>query len=395
MEILLGKMGEVVLKGLNRRQFENRMLKNIRYRLNRIGRFKVYAVQSAVYAEPESGDADMDAAFAAMQKVFGLVLVSRAYRCEKDITDIIETVKRELAADLKRAKTFKVEAKRSDKSFYMKSPEISAEVGGALHDAFDGIAVDLKNPEVTVFVEIRDYAAFVHTDPVAGAGGLPGGTAGRAALLLSGGIDSPVAAYMMAKRGLELEAVHFFSYPYTSERAKQKVLKLAKKLVEYCGYMTVHVVPFTRIQERIQRDYPEEYFTLIMRRSMMRISEAVARLNECTALITGESLGQVASQTVEAMAVTEAVTAMPVFRPVVGMDKEEIVKIARRIDTFETSILPYEDCCTVFTPKHPKTKPRLSAILELEEKAPLDELEKEAVDKVERIQILMRTEIGE
>jgi thiamine biosynthesis protein ThiI len=385
MVIILGKMGEVVLKGLNRKMFENRMLRSLRYRLSLIGNYKVYSAQSTVYVEPLDENADMDAAFNIVRKVFGLVAVSKAYSSEKNIDAIVESAKKNLASELRRVRTFKVESRRSDKSFPLKSPEISRITGVALLQTLPHLRVDVHDPDVTVFVEVRELAAFVHTDPAPGAGGLPIGSSGKAAILLSGGIDSPVAAQRMARRGIELEAIHFYSYPYTSERAKQKVITLTEKLSEYCGRIPLHIVPFTKIQEEIGANCPEEYFTLLMRRSMMRISERIALQNGCSALITGESLGQVASQTMQAMAVTEQAITMPILRPLVGMDKEEIVRIAREIDTLETSNLPYEDCCTVFTPRRPKTKPKLENILEIEKAVPFAELEEEAVANCERL----------
>ena len=384
-EIMLLKLGELVLKGLNRGNFEKRLMKNLAWRIRNFGEFKIYCMQSTIYVEPQSDSCDMDAAFEAATKVFGVVNVSRAAECEKDIDTIIKTAKEYLSEELSLAKTFKVEAKRSDKSFPMKSPEIAITVGGELHDAFENLEVDVRNPEVCVRVEIRDRAAFVHANPTPGAGGLPVGINGRAAILLSGGIDSPVAAYMMAKRGVELFGIHFFSYPYTSERAKEKVIELARLVGVYAGNIKIAMVPFTKIQEEIRAHCKEEYFTLIMRRFMMRIAEKIAVSRDCGSLITGESLGQVASQTMEALGVTENGIDLPVLRPVIGMDKEEIVSIARRINTFETSILPYEDCCTVFTPKHPRTKPKLSQIVEEETKLPFDELVAEAVEKTEII----------
>lgn len=384
-EILLLKLGELVLKGLNRGNFEKRLMKNLAWRIRNFGTFRVYCLQSTIYVEPQEETCDMDAAFSAAQKVFGVVNVSRAAECEKDMETIISVAKEYLHDELSFARTFKVEAKRSDKSFPKKSPEIAIEVGSALHDAFENLEVDVKKPEVCVRVEIRDRAAFVHANPAPGAGGLPVGINGRAAILLSGGIDSPVAAYMMAKRGVELFGIHFFSYPYTSERAKQKVISLARLVGVYAGNIKIAMVPFTKIQEEIRAHCKEEYFTLIMRRFMMKIAEAVAVSNNCGALITGESLGQVASQTMEALGVTENGIALPVLRPVIGMDKEEIVAISRRIDTFETSILPYEDCCTVFTPKHPRTKPKLESVLEEEKKLPFDALCEEAISNIEII----------
>ena len=283
--------------------------------------------------------------------------------------------------------TFKVETKRGDKKFPMTSTEISQHVGGELADRFPDVRPYMHGPDLTVHVEIREKYAFVHAGPEPGAGGMPIGSNGRAALLLSGGIDSPVAGWMMAKRGLELVGVHFFSYPYTSERAKDKVLELGRKLTAWCGRMSVMVVPFTKIQEEIRAKCHKELFTLIMRRFMMRIAEKVAVEYGCGALITGESLGQVASQTMPAMGVTGAVCELPIFRPCIGMDKEEIVRIARQIDTFETSILPYEDCCTVFTPKHPNTKPKMPKILEAESHLDVDALVDEAVAGVEIIHL--------
>ncbi len=382
-EILLLKLGELVLKGLNRGNFERRLIKNLAWRLRKLGSFEISCAQSTIYVVPKSEDCDIDAAYEETLRVFGVVNVCRAVKCEKDIDIIIETAKEYLKDVLSSARTFKVEAKRSDKSFPFKSPQIAMHVGGTLHDTFENLSVDVKNPEVCVTVEIREQAAYIHANPRKGAGGLPLGINGRAAILLSGGIDSPVAAYMMAKRGIELFGVHFFSYPYTSERAKQKVLDLAKIVGRYAGDIKVAIVPFTKIQEEIRKNCREDFFTLIMRRFMMRISEIIAKENHCGALVTGESLGQVASQTMEALGVTGEGLSLPVLRPVIGMDKEEIVEIARKIDTFETSILPYEDCCTVFTPKHPKTKPHLSDILKEEAKLPFDELCREAVENIE------------
>ena len=384
-EIMLLKLGEIVLKGQNRGNFEKRLMKNLAWRIRNFGEFKISCMQSTIYVEPQDESCDMDAAFSAAEKVFGVVNISRAAECEKDINVIIETAKEYLSDTLSYAKTFKVEARRSDKSFPMKSPEIAIEVGSVLHDHFENLEVDVKNPEVCVRVEIRDRAAFVHANPTPGAGGLPVGINGRAAILLSGGIDSPVAAYMMAKRGVELFGIHFFSYPYTSERAKQKVIELARLVGVYAGNIKIAMVPFTKIQEEIRANCKEEYFTLIMRRFMMYIAEKLAVSNNCGALITGESLGQVASQTMEALGVTENGINLPVLRPVIGMDKEEIVEIARRINTFETSILPYEDCCTVFTPRHPRTKPKLEYILAEEQKLSFEELADEAIEATEII----------
>ncbi len=384
-EVLLLKLGEIVLKGLNRGNFERRLMKNLAWRIRKFGSFEISCQQSTIYVRPTSDDADMDSAFDAALRVFGIVNVSRAAECEKDIGKIIDVAREYLCDVLSYARTFKVEAKRSDKLFPLKSPQIAAEVGGNLHDIFENLKVDVKNPEVCVKVEIRDNAAYVHANPTPGAGGLPVGINGRAAILLSGGIDSPVAAYMMAKRGIELHGVHFFSYPYTSERAKQKVIELARLVGAYAGEIKISMVPFTKIQEEIRKNCREELFTIIMRRFMMNIAEKVAIAHDCGALVTGESLGQVASQTMEALGVTGHGLVLPVLRPVIGMDKEEIVTIARKINTFETSILPYEDCCTVFTPKHPRTKPKLSYVLEEEAKLPFEELCREAIENIEII----------
>ena len=384
-EIFLLKMGEMVLKGLNRRSFEERLMGNARRRLQKFGKFRIYSRQSITYVEPQSLDCDMDGAFDTLAKLFGVVGLSRAKACEKTPEAILETAKTYLYDDLMEANTFKVESKRSDKSFPLSSIQLSQYVGGELDDAFPHLQADMHTPDVVVHVEVRDFAAYVHANPTLGAGGLPVGVGGKAVSLLSGGIDSPVASWMMAKRGLALEMVHFFSYPYTSPEAKEKVLELARLITPWCGRLTVHVVPFTEIQEELRRSCPEDLFTLLMRRFMMRISEQVAHRIGAHALVTGESLGQVASQTMEAMAVTNAVCTLPVFRPVVGMDKEEIIRIARKIGTFETSILPYEDCCTVFTPRHPKTRPSMEEILEAEANLDIDGLIQRAVDGIERV----------
>lgn len=384
-EIILLKLGEIVLKGANRRSFEEKFMSNVRRRLKKYGKFNVYTRQSTTYVEPKDDECDVDGAFHALEKVFGAVGIARSFPCEKDKDAMLEAAKTYLKDKLLAAKSFKVETKRADKSFPMTSIQLSQYVGGELQDAFPHLKVDVHTPELTVYLEVRDYAAYVHADPEPGAGGLPVGMGGRAVCLLSGGIDSPVAAYMMTKRGLGLEMVHFFSYPYTSDEAKEKVFELTRKLVPWCGRLTVHVVPFTKIQEEMRRVVPEDYFTLIMRRFMMRISEKVAERTGCGALITGESLGQVASQTMQAMGCTGAVCTLPVFRPLVGMDKEEIVRIARKIDTFETSILPYEDCCTVFTPKHPRTRPRLDEVVEAEKELDVETLVNEAVENIERV----------
>ena len=316
-----------------------------------------------------------------------MVGLSRARACDKDKDAILRACHEYLDDRLRSARTFKVETRRADKTFPMTSIQLSQYVGGELDELYPNLKVDVHHPELTVYVEVRDYAAFVHADPDPGAGGLPVGINGRAVSLLSGGIDSPVASWMIAKRGVALEMVHFFSYPYTSPEAKEKVLDLARLLTPWCGHLTVHVVPFTAIQEELRRSCPEELFTILMRRFMMRISQEVARRCGAKALVTGESLGQVASQTMEAMALTGAVVDLPVLRPCVGMDKEEIVRVARKIGTFETSILPYEDCCTVFTPRHPRLRPLPGEVQAAEEKLDVDALVQAAVDGIERVRL--------
>lgn len=385
-EIILVKNGELVLKGLNRNSFEDVLIKNMKRHLSDIGKFKFTKSQSTIMVEPESDETDLDDAAEALKRVFGIAALSRAAVCEKDINDIIKTAKNYLEDELLTAKTFKVEAKRSDKKFPLNSPQICRELGGQILKAFHHLKVDVHNPDIVVTVEIRDRFAFVRGNNIKGAGGMPTGTSGRAAVLISGGIDSPVAAYMMAKRGIELISVHFASPPYTSELAEMKVMELLKKVAAYSGTITTYVVPFTEIQEAI-RDYcPEDYFTLVMRRIMMKISEEIAKNQNCMALITGESVGQVASQTIYALGCTDNATNMPVFRPCIGMDKEEIIKISRNIDTFDTSIQPYEDCCTVFTPKHPKTKPKVQDVIDAENKIPnLDEMMKKATETAKRV----------
>ena len=386
-EMILLKLGELVLKGANRYTFEDKLKSNLARRLKSHGKFRVYSRQSTTYIEPLSDECDMDAAYDVAKKVFGAVGVSRAKACAKTKEAMLETVRTYLAGNLVGEKTFKVESKRADKSFPMTSIQLSQWVGGELDDLYPNLHVDVHNPALTIHLEVRDYAAFVHADPEPGAGGLPVGTSGRAMSLLSGGIDSPVASWMMAKRGGALEMVHFYSYPYTSPEAKEKVLDLARLLTPWTGRLIVHVVPFTHIQEELRRACPEELFTLLMRRFMMRIAEGMARRTGCRALVTGESLGQVASQTMDAMAVTGAVASLPVFRPLVGMDKEEVVRIARKIGTFETSILPYEDCCTVFTPRHPRTRPHLDEIEAAEAVLDVEALVQEALDATERVKI--------
>ena len=386
-EIILLKLGELVLKGANRHSFEERLMSNAKRRLKPFGKFKVYTRQSTTYIEPEEDSCDLDGAYDAMKRLFGAVGLTRARACAKDKDAMLATAREYLDERLRAAHSFKVESKRADKSFPMTSIQLSQYVGGELHEAYPHLTADMHHPELTVNLEVRDFAAYVHADPEPGAGGLPVGMGGRAVSLLSGGIDSPVASWMMAKRGLALEMVHFFSHPYTSPQAKEKVLELAHILSRWCGRLTVHVVPFTHIQEEIRRQCPDELFTIIMRRFMMRIAQAVAQRCGAGALVTGESLGQVASQTMAAMACTGAVCTLPVFRPLIGMDKEEIIRIARKIDTLDTSILPYEDCCTVFTPRHPRLRPMPGEVALAEEALDIEGMVKAAVDGIERVQV--------
>lgn len=386
-EIILIKNGEIALKGLNRSTFEDILIKNMKRRLYTLGKFYFKKAQSTIYVTPESDDIDLDEATDVISKIFGIAAFARAGVCEKDFDTIKKLTIDYLKEDLRDAKTFKVEAKRADKTFPLKSPQICAELGGYILENYPNLTVDVHNPDITVYVEIRDFGSYVHKQQTKGAGGMPVGTGGKASLLVSGGIDSPVAGYMMGKRGIEISAVHFVSPPYTSQRAKEKVITLLEKISEYCGSIQFYVVPFTEIQEQIRDNCPEEFFTLIMRRFMMKISQRIANEIGSKALITGESVGQVASQTLGAIACTDAVCEMPVLRPLIGMDKEEIVAISRRIDTFETSILPYEDCCTVFTPKHPRTNPRIADIENAESKLDVENLIKQAMENIEVITI--------
>ena len=361
-EVLLLKLGEIALKGLNRKTFEDVLIKNIKRRLQGAGVFSVTSRQSTIYVEPMDQEADMDLAEERCAKVFGVVSYTRAGEAEKSLSSIQEKAAEYLRDELEEAGSFKVEAKRSDKKFPHKSPEIARETGAYLMERFPHLRVDVHHPDVTVWVEVRAAAAFVHADSRPGAGGIPVGSGGRGLVLISGGLDSPVAAWSMAKRGLALTAVHFASPPYTSELAHDKVVRLLQKVSEYAGRIKLVTVELTRLQEAIRDQCPEELSTVILRRYMLRAAQRVAQDEGCLCLITGESLGQVASQTLQAIACTDAVAQMPVFRPLIGTDKAEIVKTARKIDTFDTSIEPYEDCCTIFTPRHPRTKPTLEMV---------------------------------
>lgn len=379
-EMLLCKYGEIVLKGANRRYFEDMLCRKLRKRAKNYGEFDIYRAQSTIYIEPKNETADIGGMFESAKKVFGIVAIGRVAVCEKNM-DSISTMAREYIPQyLAKGKTFKVEAKRSDKTFPYDSMKIAEEIGAVILSACPGVKVDVHHPDVTVKVEVREYAAYIGAGQIKAAGGMPVGSNGRALLLLSGGIDSPVAGYMIAKRGVTLDAIHFESFPYTSIRAREKVLELAKKVSAYAEDINVHVISLTHIQEELVKNCDEEYFTLLLRRYMMKIAEKVARQVGCSALVTGESIGQVASQTMAALTVTDSTVDMPVFRPCIGLDKEEIVTIARKIDTYDTSVLPYEDCCTVFTPKHPKTRPELSKVIEQEKKLDFDRLVEEALE---------------
>lgn len=382
-EIVLVKYGEMALKGLNKKSFEDMLTKNIKRRLKPLGKFQLTSAQSTTYITPLDEDIDLNEVVEVVGKIFGIAALCRACVCEKNFEDICEKSYEYLEEVLGRAKTFKVNAKRSDKAFPMKSPEICMELGGRLLEKFPHLSVDVKTPEVTVTVEVRDENAFVHAENIKGAGGLPVGSSGKAMLLLSGGIDSPVAGYMMAKRGVHIAAIHYVSPPYTSDRAQLKVESLCQKLTDYCGGIAFYCVPFTELQEAIKDNCPEEYFTIIMRRLMMEIAQRIAAKDNCLALITGESVGQVASQTMAAIACTDAVCRIPVFRPCVGMDKTEIIEIARKIDTFDISIEPYEDCCTVFTPRHPKVRPQLGDIEKAQNSFDFEPLIQKAVENTE------------
>ena len=377
-EVILCKFGEVVLKGANRQSFESQLIKELRRRASPHGVFKIYFKQSTVYVEPLNDSCDMDGMYEAAKKVFGIVGVNRAAVCEKNMESIMALAREYLPEKLAGKRTFKVDAKRSDKRFPLKSPEISREIGGVILSTVRGIKVDVHNPDVVVTVEVRDDNAYIRAGQEPGAGGLPLRSAGRGLLLLSGGIDSPVAGCMMAKRGLEIEALHFESFPYTSERAKEKVMQLAQEMCEFCSKIHVHVISLTHIQEELRDNCTEDYFTILLRIFMMRLAERCAREYKCHALITGESLGQVASQTLRAIEVTDSVVNLPVFRPCIGLDKNEIIIQARHYGTFDTSILPFEDCCTVFTPRHPKTQPKLEDVMRELEKVDVEALLDEA-----------------
>lgn len=378
-EIILAKFGEIVLKGLNKNTFEAQLLRNVKRRLKPLGKFDFWKAQSTLYIKPLDEDIEIDEAIDKVKKIFGIAKVARAVAVAKDWNAITQAATDYLEDQLTCANSFKVQAKRADKKFPMGSPEICMQLGGAILEKFPHLTVDVHNPDLVVNVEIREDA-FIHAGAEDGAGGIPVGTSGKAMLLLSGGIDSPVAGYMMAKRGVAVSAIHFESPPYTSERARLKVEKLASLMAHYCGAINFHCVPFTEIQEVLRDNAPEELFTILMRRLMMEVAQRICDKEEISALVTGESLGQVASQTMAAMVCTDNACRMPVFRPLIGMDKSEIVAVSRKINTFETSIEPYEDCCTVFTPKHPKTRPILSDVIAAQQAFDYEPLIQKAVE---------------
>ena len=393
-EVILAKYGEIVLKGLNRSYFESILLKNVKNALESIGNFSFESIQSTLYITEESDDIEMpfteskiNLALERLKKVFGIVSLSVAVSAPKDIEEIKKKAVEYLSGKFDSFKTFKVEAKRSDKSFPLKSPEICNEVGGYILSHFPKLKVDVHNPDLILYVEVRDKSAYIHAGNEPGAGGMPVGTSGKGTLLLSGGIDSPVAGYLMARRGLSLTAVYFSTPPYTSDRATDKVIRLAREVSKYAGPFNLYVVPFTDIQMEINKSCPQELFTIVMRRYMMKIAEKISRKTGSGALITGESLAQVASQTLSAITVTNASVSLPVLRPLIGMDKEDIVKISRKIGTFDISIEPYEDCCSLFSPRHPKIKPTLNEVLSAEEKIKADDLLEIAIKSSKIIKI--------
>lgn len=380
-EIILAKYGEIALKGENRSTFEDMLMRNIRRRLKSIGRFELTRRQSTIYIDPLDDDSDIDRAVESLKRVFGIGAIQRCAVFPKDFAAVTADLREYLDDALKDARTFKVEAKRSDKSFPMNSPMIQQQLGDAVLDAFPHLKVDVHEPEITVRLEIRDNGAYLSALRIIGAGGMPVGSSGKALLMLSGGIDSPVAGYMMAKRGLVADCIHYVSPPYTSDRARLKVEKLCELMTEFGGDIRFYCVPFTEIQEALRDNCPEEYFTVLMRRLMVKIANKICSRDGYGAIITGESLAQVASQTLPALYCTNAAAEFPVFRPLIGMDKIEITEISRKIGTFETSILPYEDCCTVFTPKHPRTHPKIEDVLAAEGSYDFEPMIEEAIVK--------------
>ena len=377
-EVILIKYGELTLKGLNRRNFEERLRKNLKRQLAPLGEFTNTYAQSTLTIMPGDG-VDITEAARRVGKVFGIAAYSRALCLPKTMDAVLDKAGAFVEQDLLAVKTFKCEAKRSDKAFPLGSPQISAALGERLLELYPHLRVDVRSPEVIVTAEVRDRYIYVHGKQKQGAGGLPTGTSGRALLLISGGIDSPVAGWMMARRGLDIVGIHFASPPYTGPRAEKKVHTLMSRVAAYSCGSYLHTVPFTKVQEAIKRECPDELGTVLTRRMMMRVAEKIAQSEKAQALITGENLGQVASQTLPALASTDSVCTLPVFRPLIGMDKQEIITIARKIDTFETSILPYEDCCTVFTPKRPRTRPKPDLVAKAEQALDIDALVEECL----------------
>ncbi|SES76249.1 thiamine biosynthesis protein ThiI [Natronincola peptidivorans] len=381
-KVIIIRYGEIMLKGLNKSYFENKLVKHIRHALSDLGKLKVYKEHSRIYVNVEEYNENQ--IIERIKRVFGVVSISPAKRFPVDMENIKKVVLGELQDKLQKKviKTFKIESKRGDKKFPMKSPEISREIGGFVLENIDSISVDVHRPDIAINVEIRNNA-FVFSEKINGFGGLPLGTNGKGLLLLSGGIDSPVAGWLVAKRGVALEAIHFHSYPFTSERAKEKVIDLARMLATYCGEFKLHSINLLPIQKEINEKCPEEEMTILSRRFMMKIAERIALKSKCDALITGESIGQVASQTVNSLQVTNEAVNLPVFRPLIAMDKVDIIQIAKQINTYETSILPFEDCCTVFLPKHPVTKPKLEKILYSETLLNVEALINEAIENMD------------
>ena len=381
--ILIVKYGEIGVKGKNRYIFENKLIKNVKNILKPIGKFNVYKEYGRIYVDLDGYD--YEEVVEEVRKVFGIVGVCPAVRAEKDYNLLKELALKMLEEKIEQGyKSFKVDSRRGDKDFKLTSQEMSLDIGGYLvSQVKDKIAVDVRNPEVKIHCELRQNHVMVYSDTIPGYGGLPLGTNGRAMSLLSGGIDSPVASWMVAKRGMELECIHFHSYPFTSEKSQEKVRDLAQILAKYCGRVRLHKVNMLEIQKSIGLNCKDEEMTIISRRFMMRIAERVAKSRHCDALVTGESIGQVASQTIQGLTCTNASVKMPVFRPLIAMDKTEIIEVAQKIGTFETSILPEEDCCTVFSPKKPVTKPKLDRIEKSENKLDVEKLIQDAIDNIE------------
>lgn len=380
-KVLSVSLGEIALKGLNRKYFEDQLIKQIRRAIKDIGFEKIYKEQGKIYIEAD--EINFPQMINRLKKVFGLVYISPCIRVEKNVDDIekaaLEAMKNKIERDM--IETFKVDTNRADKNFPIKSPDFSRQMGGIILKAFSELSVDVHTPDTLLYIDIKQKA-YIYTDKIKGYGGMPIGTNGKGLLLLSGGIDSPVAGFLMAKRGVEISAVHYHSYPFTSERAEEKVKELAAILTRYTGKITIYSVNILEIQKEINSKCPEKEMTILSRRFMMRIAERIAERHKINALITGESLGQVASQTIEGIGVTNAAVKLPVLRPLVGLDKIDIIEIAKDIETFETSTLPFEDCCTVFLPKHPVTKPKLEDIIKSEEALDIDLLVDKVIDNM-------------